>query len=46
VDDDCLPTAAVDDAPDGQRLVIADPCRDGAWLSAAAGDAADLDAER
>jgi hypothetical protein len=45
-DSDCEPTAAVDDGEDGPRLVIADPCRDGAWLAVAADEAADLDARR
>jgi hypothetical protein len=39
---DCEPTAAVDDG----RLVIADPCRDRAWLAVDAAEAADLDARR
>lgn len=43
---DCEPTAAVDDSADEQRLLIADPCRDDAWLSVSAGDAADLAASR
>jgi hypothetical protein len=43
---DCEPTAAVDHSADGPRLVIADPCLDGAWLAVDATDAADLDDER
>jgi hypothetical protein len=43
---DCEPTAAVDHGEDGPRLVIADPCLDGAWLAVDAADAADLDARR
>lgn len=43
---DCAPTAAVDDGEDGPRLVIADPCRDEAWLAVDATEASDLDAQR
>lgn len=46
VDTDCLPTAAVDEGEDGPRLVIADPCRDDAWLSVAADEATSLVASR
>jgi hypothetical protein len=46
MDTDCLPTAAVDEGEDGPRLVIADPCRDDAWLSVAADEAASLVASR
>lgn len=41
-DDDCEVTASVDHAEGVARLVIADVCEDGAWISMPAGVAPSL----